>query len=406
MKLRNQLLALFCLLLFVGLGVIYVRTWVFAKSSGVVLFMSDGLVPRHLTAARLYEGGADHRLALDGFPHLALLRNAADDFAVPDAASAATALATGQKVNHRRLSIDARGRPLRTLLEIAKKKGRAVGIVTNGQLTDPALAAFYAHASDARDRRPIAVQFVAAQIDVALGGGAAMFAPQEKDDRKLPDLIAAMQGQRRQFVRTRAELENSAGLDSRGIVGLFGNADLAHADQIEAGSQQPSLSDMVRRAIEILQTARKGYVLVVDAALLTRAAERNEGERVINETAALDRAIATAVKYAGGKSLIIAAGRHAIGGMSLNGFPLKQDHGVALLGVNPAGYPAITWATGPSGTGETQAARGKTEPAAFFTPAAVHTAEDVLAVGRGSGAEKLHGFLENTAIFEILRNAL
>lgn len=406
MKLRNQLLALFCLLLFVGIGVVYVRTWVFSKSSGVVLFMSDGLVPRHLTAARLYEGGAEYRLALDAFPHLALLRNPADDFAVPDAASAGTALATGQKVRHRQLAIDPEGRPLRTLLEIAREKGRAVGIVTNGQLTDPALAAFYAHSSDARDQRRSAAQFVAARIDVALGGGAAIFAPQEKDEGKLPDLIAKMQEQRRQFVRTRAELENSGGLNKLGLIGLFSDADLAHADQIEAGSQQPSLSDMVRRAIEILQTASQGYVLVVDAALLSRAAERNEGERVIHETVALDLAIATAVKYAGEKSLIIAAGRHSIGGMSLNGYPLKQDHGVALLGVNPAGYPAITWATGPSGPGETQTAREKTEPAAFFTPSAVHTAEDVLALGRGAGAEKLHGFLENTDIFKILRNAL
>ena len=406
MKLRNQLLALFCLLLFVGIGVIYVRTWVFAKSSGVVLFMCDGLVPRHLTAARLYEGGAEHRLAIDDFPYLALLRNAADDFAVPDAASAATALATGRKVRHRQLSIDASGRPLPTLLEIARNKGRAIGLVTNGQLTDPAVAAFYAHANDARDPHPIAAQFVAARIDVALGGGAAIFASPEKDGAKTPDRIATMQEQRRRFVRTRAELENSGGLPGDGLVGLFSDAELAHADQIEAGSQQPSLSDMVRRAIEILQTARQGYVLVVDAALVSRAAERNEGERVIHETVAFDRAIATAVKYAGDNSLIIAAGRHAIGGMSLNGFPLKQDHGVALLGINPAGYPAITWATGPSGIGESQPPRGKTEPAAFFTPSAVHTAEDVLAVGRGAGAEALHGFLENTAIFEILRKAL
>jgi hypothetical protein len=92
--------------------------------------------------------------------------------------------------------------------------------------------------------------------------------------------------------------------------------------------------------------------------------------------------------------------------MSLNGFPLKQDHGIALLGVNPAGYPAITWATGPSGPGEAQPPRAKTEPAAFYTPSAVHTAEDVIAVGRGEGAEKLRGFLENTAVFEILRDAL
>ena len=155
MKLRNQLLALFCLLLFVALGVFYFHTVVAAKPFGIILFVSDGMETRHLTAARLYEGGADYRLAVDGFPHLALVRNASKEFAVPDAASAGTALATGRKVNHRRLSVDAGGQPLATLLELAKAEGRSVGLVTNGRLTDPALAAFYAHLGDSReDARP------------------------------------------------------------------------------------------------------------------------------------------------------------------------------------------------------------------------------------------------------------
>src|SRR5687767_7524375 len=96
MKLRNQLLALACLLGFVALGFFYFRAWVAPKPFGIVVFLSDGLTTRTLTAARLYAGGADHRLAADGFPHLALLRNSARDFAVPDTAAAASALATGQ----------------------------------------------------------------------------------------------------------------------------------------------------------------------------------------------------------------------------------------------------------------------------------------------------------------------
>ena len=64
MKLRNQLLALFCLLVFAGFGFLYVRAWVVQKPFGIILFVSDSLVTRHLTAARLYEGGADHKLAI------------------------------------------------------------------------------------------------------------------------------------------------------------------------------------------------------------------------------------------------------------------------------------------------------------------------------------------------------
>jgi alkaline phosphatase len=419
MKLRNQLLALCCLLVFAAFGFLYVRTWVAPKTFGIILFVSDGMVARHLTAARLYEGGVEHQLALESFPHLALLRNGARDFAVPDAAAAATALATGVKVGHRNLAMDTGGKPLASILELAHAQGRAVGLVTNGSLVAPSSAAFYAHTGDARDREQVVQQFIdGAQLDVILGGGAGDFLPAAKGGRRKDgqDLLATLQGKGWELVRSKAELENAAPYRPGPIAGFFSNDQLAFSNQIESGSQQPSLADMVRRAIEFLQTSGNGYVLVVDATLATTAAERNEGERVIAETLALDHAIATAVKYAGDKSLILAVGKHATGGLSLNGYPLAQDHGVALLGVNASGQPAITWASGPNGptlpaTIEPSAAvqfppGAKTEPAAFQVPSALNTAEDVIAIGRGAGAEKLHGFIENTAIFGILKDAL
>ena len=400
MKLRNQLLALFCLLIFVGIGVLYFQVWVVQKHFGVIVFVSDGMVARHLTAARLYEGGADHRLALDSFPYCAIVANSAQDFAVPDAAAAATALATGVRVNHRNVAVDPRGQTLRTLLEIAKSKGRTVGLVTNAQLTDPAPAAFYAHTADARDAGAIAAQLTdTARIDVLLGGGIRNFLPAgEKGVRKDGrDLLAEMQRKGCEMVWTKADLENAATYREAGIAGFFTPGAMAFSDEIESGSQQPSLPDMVRRAIEFLQVNGKGYLLIVDAGLVTEAAERNQGERTINETLAMDRAIATAVKYAGDESLIVAVGKHGIGGLTLNGYPLRQDHGVALLGTTASGYPSLTWATGPS---------GGNEPAAFQTASALNTAEDVIAAAKGPGAEKFHGFLDSTAIFDLLRDAL
>ncbi len=400
MKLRNQLLALFCLLIFVALGVLYFQVWVRQKHFGIIVFVSDGMVARHLTAARLYEGGADHRLALDSFPYSAIVANSARDFAVPDAAAAATALATGVRVNHRNVALDSHGQPLRTLLEIAKAQGRAVGLVTNGKLTDPAPAAFYAHLADARDEESIAAQLVdRTDIDVLLGGGLRDFLPAgakgaRKDGR---DLLAEMQRKGCEMVWTKADLENAATFRDKGIAGVFTPGAMAFSDEIESGSQQPSLSDMVRRAIEFLQVNGRGYLLIVDAGLVTEAAERNNGERTINETLATDRAIATALKYAGDESLIVAVGKHGIGGLSLNGYPLRQDHGVALLGTTASGYPSLTWATGPA---------SGNEPAAFQTASALNTAEDVIAAAKGPGAEKFHGFLENTAIFDLLRDAL
>jgi len=395
-KLRNQLLALFCLAAFIAFGVLYFRTWVAPKPFGIIVFLSDSLTSRQLTAARLYEGGADHRLTLDGFPHTALVRNTARDFAVPDAASAASAIATGQLGAHRQLSLDADGKPLRTLAELARKEGRAVGLVTNGHLTNPAVAAFYAHLADSRDASAVAGQFIEQEtLDIALGGGAKDF--EGKD---------LLRSGATQTLTTKAALEDASSFQERRIVGLFAPGDLPHADQIESGSQQPSLADMVRRAIEMLQTNRRGYLLVVDTALITRAAERNEGERTLVEVLAFDRAVATAARYAGDRALIVTVGKHSVGGLTLNGFPLRQDHGLALLGINPAGYPALTWSTGPNGPQGNPPPRARHEPAAFQQPSALLTAEDMLALARGPGSEKLRGIIDATEIFALIRDSL
>jgi alkaline phosphatase len=381
-----------------------VRTWVVPKTFGIILFVSDGMITQHLTAARLYEGGADHHLALESFPNLALLSNPAQDFAVPDDAAAATALATGVRVGHRHLAVDAHGKSLDSILELARKRGRAVGLITTGSPLSAAPAAFYAHTADSGDKVQILDQFLGnGKFDIVLGGGAGDFLPAgkgglRKDNR---DVLAELQGKGWEIVRSKVELENAPAYRTSPLAGFFSVGEMAFSNQIESGSQQPSLADMVRRAIQFLEVHSEGYVLVVDAGLATSAAERNEGERVITETLALDHAMATAAKYAGEKSsLILAVGKHGTGGFSLNGYPFVQDHGVALLGVNAVGQPAITWATGPNGPG------AKTEPSAFQTPSGLNTAQDVVAVGLGAGAEKLRGFMENTQIFNILKDAL
>jgi len=205
------------------------------------------------------------------------------------------------------------------------------------------------------------------------------------------------------------------------LFGAFSKVDLAFVNQVEERSQQPSLSDMVRRAIELLQYNAGGYMLVVDAGLMRKAAQENNGERTLGQMVELDRAVAVARNYAGPKSTIIVSGDAAIGGLSLNGFPFRKDSGIALLGFNSAGQPWITWATGPNGTKSYGAAKipGKLngdngeqpeaeqpEPAAFYTKSALGTVEDVVAFGSGPGTEALQGVLDNTTVFNILRNEL
>jgi alkaline phosphatase len=426
MKWRNQMLALFCLLAFAGLGILYFQHWVVQKPFGIVLFIGEGLTPHRLAATRVYAGGADARLALDSMPHLALLANASKDFATPDQAAAATALATGVKVRNRALSVNGEGHPLVTLLDLARARGRATGLITNAQLTDPTAAAFYAHANDAADHDAVARALTeSSNIDLIMGGGTIHFLPATKGGERQDgrDLLLELRRNGYDVVKTRAELEGIPAWRRAKLLGAFAPNEMAFATQIEEKSDQPSLADMVRRAIELLQYNPGGYLLVVDAGLMRKAAQANHAERTFTETIELDRALATARRYAGPRSTIVACGDVGVGGLSLNGFPFRKDSGIAVLGLNSGGQPWLTWATGPNGVAsygtvknakiedETQNAAPppvpeQLEPAAVLAKTALNTVDDTAAFGSGPGTDALEGLLENTAVFRIIRDKL
>jgi alkaline phosphatase len=402
MKWRNQILALICLLAFAALGVLYFQNWVVQKPFGVILFVGEGLTAQRTAATRVYIGGADNPLAIDRLQFSARLRNQSADFAVPDAAAAASALATGIRVKNGTVSIAESGAPLETILEIAHKEGRATGIVTDGALTNPTVAAFYAHANTAKPSRQFATTMIEqSAVDIALGGGAADF------DRAKLDQVHL------RVVRNLSELEQITEWQQPRLLGLFAANDLPFTDEVAARTEQPSLTDMVRRAIELLQVNRRGYVLVVDAHLMASAAWQNFGERTLHETAELDRAVKVSREYAGRNTALIVCGDVAIGGMNVNGYPFRYDSGVAILGLNSAGQPWVTWATGPNGgkTGanlESSSARDLSalEPAAVQAPSALNSLEDPIATATGLRMEKLRGTIDNTQVFQIIRDAL
>jgi len=425
MKWRNQLLALFCLIVFAAFGVFYFQHWVVQKPFGIILFIGEGLAPGRLAATRVYASGADGPLSLDSMPHVALVRNYSNDFAAPDRAAAATAIATGVKSNNKSIGADSNGAPVTNLIELARRAGRATGLVTDGNITNPTGAAFYAHTSEPAAPAEIARQMAeSAELDLVLGGGAREFLPEPKDGNRKDgrDLLLEIRRKGFDLVRSKAELEAIPDWRRPRLFGVFSPAELAFADQIEARSEQPSLSDMVRRSIELLQYNRAGYLLVVDAGLMRKAAEQNDGEHTLAELVEFDRAVAVARRYAGLRSTIIVCGDVAVGGLNLNGSPFRKDRGIAILGLNSAGDPWFSWASGPNGGKSYGAAKLAAhpppsdasasppkilqEPAAFYAPAALDTVDDVVAFGTGPGAESLRGSIDNTAIFHMIRDLL
>jgi alkaline phosphatase len=373
-----------------------------------------------LAATRVFAGGADAALALDSMPHLALVKNYSNDFAAPDSGAAAAAIATGTRVDNK-----STGSLAPNLFDLARRAGRATGLVTDGKLTGPLPAAFYVNSSNSAAQTEYARLLAeGSTVDLALGGGAHDFLPESKGGARSDnrDLLLEIRHKGFDLARTKAELEAIPAWRRPKVFGVFATTEFGYADQVEARNEQPGLSDMVRRAIELLQYNRGGYLLVVDARLMRKAAEQNDAEHTLAETLELDRAVSVARRYAGEKSTILVCGDVGVGGLHLNGSPFRTDRGIAVLGLNSAGDPWLSWATGPNGAklygAAKLAAQQSTptngpavvdppqEPAAFYAPAALETVEDVVVLARGERAEAMHGTIENTTIFKFIRDSL
>ena len=262
MKWRNQLLALFCLVLFAAFGVFYFQHWVVQKPFGIILFVGEGLAPGRMAPTRVFAAGTDVPLALDAMPHMALVTNYSNDFAAPDAAAAASTLATGMKVNNRSIGAESDGATVPTLIELARRSGRATGLVSDGKITNATAAAFYAHASDPTAQLEIARQLAdASGIDLVLGGGAQDFLPDTKDGARKDgrDLLSEIRRKGFDLARTKAELEAIPGWRRPKVFGAFASGELAYTDQMEARANS--------RACPIWSGGRSNFCNTIVAAI-------------------------------------------------------------------------------------------------------------------------------------------
>lgn len=406
-KARNKIIFLACLLAFAALGAALYRQWSNRKPFAIIVFVSDGLTPSNLSAARLFAGGSEFRFGMETMSHMALAAARAKDYAVADSAAAAASIATGQEVNRGSLALSSGGQPLETILQAARREGRATGLVSDTPLTDAAAAAFFARANDAGDPQTIALQLLEDGMpDVMLGGGGAMLTPREQGGARRDgrNLLLELRQRGYDIARTKSELESTPGWRAPQLFGVFAENDLSFAEDQARTPSQPRLADLVQRAIELLQFNRKGYLLVVNAGLAGRAAGQNRAETLFRQILELDKAVQVARAYAGENTLLIVAGLGNRGGLRLNAFSFAADRGIAILGPGLSGVPAANWSTGPAAG--TDAASTPEKPLLPNAAQAEPAVEDVLVLTSNPEPKKWPGFLNLSAIHAFINEAL
>jgi alkaline phosphatase len=360
-----------------------------AHPRAIILMIGDGMGEAHRFAGRWSVVGQNGALAMDPLPYGGWQRTSSADNPVTDSAAAATALATGVKTNNGVIGMDPNWNALPTILERARDRGMAVGLVTNVQMAHATPAAFAAHWPTRTMLTEIASQMVANRVDVLLGGGEDEFLPVaasgiytgcypqpgERTDGR--NLISETVAAGYTYVCNAPDLATVDPASTTRLLGLF-------ADEGMSRPFSPSLADMTQKAIAVLSQDPDGFFLMIEGGQIDWASHDNDAANTISDTVDFDLAVAVAQTYAAtaDDTLLIVTADHETGGMSvsLTSTGVLTEDGPFYM---PGGMPFyVNWTTGG------------------------HTAADVPVTAQGPWSDLLIGAYENTYIHEVMRLAL
>lgn len=429
-------------------------------AKNVILFIGDGMGPTVLTATRLFEVGEEGNLEMMKLPRSARIKTFSNDAQTTDSAPSMAAYTTGVKMNNEVIAMSSdtkavapgkdvngnktvnncssdNGKPVPTILELAKAAGKSVGAVTTTELTHATPAATYAHICHRDAAYDIAAQAVPGGtgfnqalgdgVDVLMGGGANHWTPYSasnkggRNDNR--DLTAEMKAQGYSYVTTQSEL---AKVTSGKVLGLFSSKSHLdyELDRVAKGTAntQPSLSEMTAKAIDLLSKNSQGYFLMVEGGRIDHALHGTNAKRSLTDAVALDEAVKTALgKVDLNNTLIVVTADHdhtmTINGYSAKGNPVldlvKNGDGSTQNDVDGKPFTTLVFGNGPNRpdvrpvlTSDQVMANDYLQETGVKLTSETHGGGDVMLFADGAGSNRFKGTLDNTKVFGKLREAL
>ena len=286
------------------------------KAKNVILMVPDGYSASYATNYRWYKG---EETVLDSML-VGMHRTYSSNSEVTDSAAAGTAMATGVKTNNGMISTSPDGKELKTILESAEEKGKSSGLVATSTITHATPAVFASHVASRSNEADIAPQLLENGVDVLLGGGQKYF-PES--------LLNEASENGYQYVTNQEELKNVKKADK--LIGLFAADGMApELDRDE--TNQPSLAEMTESALDVLKKDKDGFFLMVEGSQIDWAGHDNDAAWAMKDSEAFELAVEEAVEFAkkDGNTLVVVAGDHDTGGMSVGGYG-KGDANLEVL---------------------------------------------------------------------------
>lgn len=272
------------------------------KIKNIIFLIGDGMGTTQIYAGLTANKGW---LNLEKFKCIGFSRtNSASDY-MTESAAGATAFSIGQKTYNGAIGVDTAKRPQPTILEIARDKGKATGIVVTTDVTDATPATFATHQPSREMQEEIATDYTKAHLDVLIGGGREHF--NKRKDGK--DLTAVFKEQGYQLAYTTEEV---AAVKKGRVIGLI------KEDRVAGRGDQ--LLNTTQTAIRLLQQNKNGFFLMVEGSKIDDGGHANDLQYVTEEVIDFDRAIGAALAFAekDGETLVVVTADHETGGLTIS----------------------------------------------------------------------------------------
>lgn len=282
----------------------------------VVLMIGDGMGLEQVSAALVANRGA---LYMAGMPCTGLSRTYSADHLITDSGAGGTALAAGRKAGNYSVGVGSDGRPLRTLVDVARDGGRRTGVCVVCRLNDATPADFCCHDTDRDAAWRIAAGYPDCGVDFIAGGGMKYW--RDRPDGR--DILAEMAAKGYRTCRTFDELDAA---DRLPVVAVLDTLELPVA--LERGGR---FRGMVRKALGLLDNP-DGFFLMVEGSCIDDWCHANRIDRAVEETLDFDRTVGDVLRWAAadGETLVVVTADHATGGLTL----LDGDLAEGLVRVN------------------------------------------------------------------------
>ncbi|MFA5478433.1 MAG: alkaline phosphatase [Candidatus Muiribacteriota bacterium] len=253
----------------------------------IIILITDGMSLSNKTITRIFTVGPYGRMNMDKMDITGYMTNHSSNSWISDSAANSSAISMGVKTDNNRVSVLPNGKIKTNFFEKISLINKKTGIVTNGPVTSPALAPYYSHTEHFRNESIIAEDIFRKNINLIFGGGEKAFLPQAENGIRTDGKNFIEESQRLGY-RFLASAKAFRDFNySEKILGLFGRDFLPY--ELDRSDEDVSLYEMTKKAINILNSGKEGFVLLIENFNINRALDALDVKAAVAEIDMTDK---------------------------------------------------------------------------------------------------------------------